>query len=96
MIRHVVMFRRQEDLTDEAVSAAFVDNIHIMSGIEGVSNLDFGPVVASQRHGYTHALVCDITDRAALAAYGPHPLHQQFAAITRPMMAEVMVIDIEL
>ena len=96
MIRHVVMFRRKDDVTDEAVHAAFTDNLHILKGIEGVSNVAFGPLVPSQRHTYTHALVCDIKDRETLAAYGPHPLHQVYAGFTRPVMADVMVIDVDL
>ena len=41
------------------------------------TRISFGPTFTHDRsQGFTHALVVDLVDKAALESYGPHPAHQ--------------------
>jgi hypothetical protein len=87
--------RRKDELSAETVEAAFTENVHLLAAIEGVSHVRLRPLLPTTRHNFTHALIADMRDEAALAAYRPHPLHLKFAEFSRTMMGDAMVLDWE-
>ena len=96
MIEHIVLFRWKADATPEQVAGAVEALRGLKDAIPGVVALACGADFSGRAQGYTHALVIRFTDRAALAAYGPHPAHR--AAVEtqiRPILEAVLDFDFE-
>jgi hypothetical protein len=56
----------------------FISGVWPCAGkVSGILDISFGPTFTHDRsQGFTHALVVDLVDKAALESYGPHPAHQ--------------------
>jgi Stress responsive A/B Barrel Domain len=94
MIQHVVLLRWREDAPESDIEAA-VSAMQELREIEGVMTIAFGRSSGPNGSGYRHALVAQLRDRAALAIYGPHPIHQRIAANLMPLAAEALIFDFE-
>jgi hypothetical protein len=96
MIHHIVLIRRHDDVSDATIEAAFAGTMDLLREIDGVESVKFAPTIPSAKHNFTHALVAELRDHATLAAYGPHPSHRKMGETTKPLMADILIFDIEL
>jgi hypothetical protein len=78
MIRHVVLFRWNETVTDDQLVA-------ISAGLDALPSAI--PEIVAYRHGrdlglgptnFQYAIAADFADAADFAAYRDHPAHQRF------------------
>jgi hypothetical protein len=93
-IVHIVLFKWKETATPEAI-AKVVEELRAMEGkIEGVVALSCGEDFSGRSQGFATGLVVHFTDRAALEAYGPHPIHQRVVqTFINPIKADVLACD---
>lgn len=96
MIRHIVMFRLQEEGREENLKK-------ILSAAEGLKELPglLGGDVVTNAPGadgtnYDFALVFDFADLAALDAYQKHPVHVEFVKLVLTCKESRACIDCEI
>lgn len=95
MIRHVVLFKFNEEATTErreTLSAAFAA---LATQIPEVRSLEWGVNASPEGldKGFTHCFLVTFDHEAARDAYLPHPAHQAFVEQLKPYLADVLVID---
>jgi hypothetical protein len=96
MIEHIVLFRWIESATPEAIERVLDGLRGLKTTIPGIVDLTCGPDFSGRAQGYTHGMVVRFADRAALAAYGPHPAHQHVLKThIEPIRAGVLACDFE-
>jgi hypothetical protein len=91
-VNHVVLFRFNEGVPAGRVEAHLRALATLPDRVPGITAMSLGASFSERSRGYTHALVVTLRDRAALAAYGPHPAHMEVAAPLR-QDAELLVVD---
>ena len=96
MIRHIVMFRLQEEGREENLKK-------FLSAAEGLKKLPglLGGDVVTNAPGadgtnYDFALVFDFADLAALDAYQKHPVHVEFVKLVLTCKESRACIDCEI
>jgi hypothetical protein len=94
MIQHIVLLKWQEGADADAIEAAIVA-LRRLEGVETASAFAAGEGFGRLAKGYQFGLVLRLSDRAALKAYWPHPLHEQALALVQPLAADVLVFDFE-
>jgi hypothetical protein len=93
-VNHMVWMKFRDGV-DDARIAAHLQALRLIEGrIPGVRSLTLGRNFTDRANGFTHGLCVILEDRAALAAYGPHPYHVVVATALR-RDAELLVLDYE-
>ena len=79
MIRHIVLIRRRADVTEGAMLATLAQIAGLIGRLPGLRDVTFGRSDSPEQleRGFTHALVCDFEDWAALARYAEDPDHRR-------------------
>jgi Stress responsive A/B Barrel Domain len=95
MVEHLVWFKLKDDVTDEQKQAMVAGLRALRGQIEGIEHLACGEDFSGRSKGYQIGLIVRLTSRAALEAYGPHPLHQAFIQRFKPLWEDVMALDFE-
>lgn len=99
MIEHLVLIRWKPETTADEMTA-ILDRAKIMEGIEGVDSVVVHTNLARARpeqgKGIGHALRVFVKDADTLAAFGPAPLHREFAAHLTPAVDDITIIDLPL
>jgi hypothetical protein len=97
LVEHLVLIRWAEQATPEAIATAMSELRGLKGKIEGIVDLSCGENFSERAKGYTHAMVARFVDRAALAAFYPHPEHQRVVqTFVVPFRADIVVVDYEL
>ena len=79
MIRHIVLIRFRDDVSEGTIRTIF-DDLHKMEGrIPGLGSVKSGRSESPEQieRGYMHGFTADFADWAALAAYQEHPDHKR-------------------
>lgn len=82
MIRHIVLIRFRDDVTEDAITTIF-DNLHSIEGrIPGLGAVHSGRSESPEQieRGYMHGFTADFAGWDALAAYQDHPDHKRVGA----------------
>lgn len=82
MIRHIVLLKFREDITQDAVDAMFADLHAIESKVPGVVSITSGFSESPEKmeRGFMHGFVADFMDWDTLQAYQDHPDHKALGA----------------
>jgi hypothetical protein len=97
MVEHIVLFRWNEEATQEAITQVVEELRLLKDKIPGIIDLTCGANFSDRAQGYTHGLVVRLTDRNALEVYGPHPEHQRVVQnFISPIRADVLALDYEI
>jgi hypothetical protein len=81
---------------DPADIDALIAAISALKGqIPGVLDVRVGRNFSDRAPQVALAGIVTLADRAALAAYGPHPAHQAMLRILVPLAKQVTIVDIE-
>ena len=82
MIRHIVLVRFRDEVTDAHIAAIFADLQAIKAVLPGVIAITSGRSESPEQmeRGYMHGFIADFTDWVALAAYQSHPDHKRVGA----------------
>jgi hypothetical protein len=93
-VNHTVWMKFRDGVGDAQIGAHLDALRRIEGRIPGVQSLTLGRNFTDRANGYTHGLCVVLDDKAALAAYGPHPYHAEVATALR-RDAELLVLDYE-
>ena len=94
--RHVVLFKFKEEATAEQIQKIEEEFRKLPSKIDTIVDFEWGKtqtVEVELALGYTHCFLVTFNDKAGLETYIPHPDHQAFVTILRPLLSEVHVFD---
>lgn len=95
MVRHVVLFKFKDEV-DAAAREAFVHSLRaLQTEVPEVRRLQVGLNFAEAARAHDVALIVDLDDRAALAAYADHPKHIPVKQRAAEICAAMPVVDYE-
>ena len=92
-MQHVVLFKFPRALTEEEERWAADIVGSWPRDIPGFTRLRFGRDVGGRSGGFDYLLLTEFESEEAMAAYFPHPRHQEFGAWVAQMQAEVVRND---
>ncbi len=95
LLRHVVLFKFKDSATPadiKKVEEAFRDLPDIIKEIKGFEwGKNNSPENLNQ--GFTHCFFVSFASAKDRDTYLPHPAHQAFAALLKPYLDKVLVVD---
>jgi quinol monooxygenase YgiN len=96
MLKHIVIWKIK-DTARKAEHAAFVKaRLESLRGrIPGLLAIEVGVDIGYDGDAHDLALYTEFTDRGALDAYQPHPLHLEVKKAIGPLLAARHVVDWE-
>lgn len=78
MIQHIVLVKWKPDVTEEQISRAFGHAQRLVDEIPSVSHVTLGRNRSESDHGFTHALIVQLSDDDGLGEYLAHPVRSQY------------------
>jgi hypothetical protein len=94
-IEHLVMIEANDGVTEEQAQEVMDGIMGLKDKIPGVLDVKIGNNFTDRAPHISHAAVITLADKAVLAAYGPHPDHQELLKILMPMAKSITIADIE-
>ncbi|HEX6540411.1 MAG TPA: Dabb family protein [Ktedonobacterales bacterium] len=95
MVRHVVMFKLNSQVTEEERNHWMESVRHLANEIPDVRNLTLGSDVLRLPRSYDVALVVDFDSLEGLLTYEHHPAHVAVAAVSRALASHAASVDFE-
>ena len=93
MVEHIVIIR-WNDATPQATRQGILEQLAALRDkIPGIVKYSVGENFSGRSQGYHAAITSTFADEASLAAYGPHPLHQQVATQLSSAADSLIVLD---
>jgi hypothetical protein len=82
MIRHIVLIRFRDDVSEEHKQDIYADLRALVGKVDGLLNAQFGPNVSPEglSKGFRDGFVMDLRDAEARDRYLVHPDHQAAGA----------------
>lgn len=91
MIKHVVLLKFKEALTDKQLLILQQGFTDLASQIDEIQRYEFGPDLSFYRGNADYALVAEFLSQADVEIYVQHPLHQAFLKnVAGPILASFM------
>jgi len=95
VIQHIVLLKWKPTTTEEDVAAAFEQARRLPVEIDGVLQVTLGRNRGPADHGYTHALIVQLSDESRLSAYLDHPVRRRYVEdCLAPLEAERIEVDV--
>ncbi len=94
-VKHLVLIETNDGVTDAEVQEVMAGIIALKDKIPGVLEVKIGNNFSDRAPHISHAAVITLTDKDALAAYGPHPAHQDLLKILMPIAKNLTIADID-
>jgi hypothetical protein len=94
-VEHLVLIETNDGVTDAEVQEVTDGIIALKDKIPGVLEVKIGKNFSDRAPHISHAAVITLTDKDALAAYGPHPAHQDLLKILMPIAKNLTIADID-
>jgi hypothetical protein len=91
MIIHTFAFRWKPEVTAEQKQRSIAGIRNLQDRIPGLMETWVGENISPRSQGYELGGVMKFTDRAALEAYGGHPVHQELLAWLMPLIDPIEV-----
>jgi len=79
-IRHVVMFKWNEDVTAEHIEAVAAGLDNLVATINQIQDYKHGPDAGLSDQNHDYVVVGDFASVADYEVYRDHPVHQEFIA----------------
>jgi len=97
-IRHLVCLKFKETATADQIAEIEKCFPLLKESIEGIVSIEWGTNNSPEglNKGFTHCFLVTFANDAARSTYLPHPKHQQFVDILKPLLEDVFVIDYNL
>jgi hypothetical protein len=95
VLRHVVLFKFKSDATAAQIQQV-VEAFRALPGkIPAIQSFEWGTDVSPEgkAQGFTHCFLVTFRTEADRDAYLPHPAHQEFVGVLRPILDDVLVVD---
>jgi len=97
-IRHLVCLKFQETATADQIAGIEERFPKLKESIDGIISIEWGTNNSPEglNKGFTHCFIVTFANDAARSTYLPHPRHQEFVDILKPLLEDVFVIDYNL
>ena len=97
-IRHIVCLKFKEKASSEQIGEIEKKFPALQQSIPGVVSIEWGTNNSPEglNKNFTHCFLVTFTDEEARSNYLPHPNHQAFVDILKPLLDDVFVIDFNL
>ena len=97
-IRHIVCLKFKEEASSEQIGEIEKKFPTLQQSIPGIVSIEWGRNNSPEglNKNFTHCFLVTFTDEAARSNYLPHPNHQAFVDILKPLLDDVFVIDFDL
>ena len=96
VIHHIVLFRFAPTASPLAVEAAGAALLGLEGRVPEIRRMAFGLNLADSRSEYTHALLVEVDDMAAVQRYLDHPAHVEVVKkFVAPFREARLAIDFE-
>lgn len=94
-LRHVVCFKYKAGTTPEQIAAIERAFRALKGRIPGITDFETGVNNSPEglNKGFEHCYVVTFKDEEARQNYLPHPEHEKFVALIKPVIDDVFVID---
>jgi hypothetical protein len=94
MYIHAFAFRWKPGVTEEKRDHVISEIRNLQGRIPGLLETFVGKNISPRGEGYELGGVMKFSDKAALEAYGPHPVHQELVSWLR-LLIEPIEVDFE-
>lgn len=95
MIRHVVLFKFKPEV-DQATRESFIAQLRrLKENVDFVRSVSVGVNFATAPRACDVALIVELEDRAALAAYNDHPKHVPVKQLAGQLCDQLPLVDYE-
>lgn len=94
--RHVVTFQFKEEVTAARKDQAIKDFLALKDEIPEIKSFEGGEdrSVEGLNQGFTHCFILTFENEAARDIYLPHPAHKKLAEKNKPLMQNLVVLDV--
>jgi len=96
VFRHVVLFKFKADTTPEQIANVEAEFRKLPGKISAITGFEWGTsktIEVELAQGYTHCFLVTFKDKSGLETYLPHPDHQAFVGLVKPLLEAVHVLD---
>jgi len=95
LLRHVVLFSFKAGSTPDQIKAVETAFAALPQKIKEVKAFEWGINNSPENlnQGFTHCFFVSFASEEDRAVYLPHPDHQAFVAVLKPVLDKVLVID---
>lgn len=95
LLRHVVLFKFKADATPEQIDRVVAAFRELPDKIKEIHSFEWGTDNSPEKlsKGHTHCFLVTFRSEADRDAYLPHPAHQAFVAVLKPILEDVTVVD---
>ncbi|MFQ6036483.1 MAG: Dabb family protein [Sedimentisphaerales bacterium] len=95
VLRHVVLFKFKDDITNQQIRDIENAFCALPSKIDAIYDFEWGTDVSveNRSEGFTHCFVVTFLSEEDRGKYLPHPAHKDFGSMLRPHLDKVLVID---
>ncbi len=93
--RHAVFFKFTETATEEGIQKVVDEFLLLKEKIDTIVDIEWGTSesVEGLDGGFTHVFFVTFADVEGLKTYLPHPAHEAFVEILKPILDDVFVFD---
>lgn len=95
VLRHVVLFKFKDSASKDDVQKVIDAFAALPKKIDVIKDFEWGTDVSveNKSEGFTHCFFVTFADAKGRDTYLPHPAHQEFVGIVRPVLDKVLVFD---
>ena len=95
MIQHIRLIKWKPGTSDEQIGAAFDEARRLPEGIHAVQHVTLGRNRGPSDHGFTHALIVQLSSEDALGEYLEHPVRRAYVdEVLTPLEEQRIEVDI--
>lgn len=97
-IRHIVCLKFIDEASSEQIGEIEKEFPALRESIPGIISIEWGTNSSPEdlNKDFTHCFIVTFIDEEARSNYLPHPNHQAFVDILKPLIDDVFVIDFNL
>ena len=94
-LKHAVFFRFKEDASEEDIQKVEAAFAALPEKIDAIKQFEWGINNSPEKHdaGFTHCFMVTFDSEEGRATYLPHPDHQAFVEILKPVLDAPRVLD---
>ena len=95
VLRHVVFFKFKPDVDAAKLKVVTDAFATLPSKIDAIQSFEWGTDVSVENlsKGFTHCFFVTFADEKGRDAYLPHPAHEEFVKLVKPLLDDVCVVD---
>jgi stress responsive alpha/beta barrel protein len=95
VIQHIVLVKWKPGTTEADILEAFEDARRLLDEIDSVNKVTIGRNRGKSDHGFTHALIVNLANEAALRSYLDHPARTRYVKERlQPLEEQRIEIDV--